>query len=474
MQVKSNRLFDIGGRRVEVRGDAEGVVSHAGVALLPALADRVGLTAALGERPRARRQRASAHDPGEVLRDVAVALADGAVCVSDLAVLRDQPELFGTVASHATVWRTLDRVADDELGGADGIAAARNRARAHVWDQDGGPPLVDGMVVLDFDATIVAAESDKVGAAGTFKKTYGHHPLLCYLDHGDGTGDPLAGMLRAGNAGSNTVADHLDVLDAALAALPAIPQATPMLVRVDGAGATHGFVDALRARDIRFSVGFDVTAKVRAAIADLPDTAWATVPDPDAPNRAARRARPKRWRPPAPDKARPQVAELDIDLAGWPEGARLIARREHRSPGDQAQLGDLHGYRISVFLTDCGDDVLVSDRRHRHHAHVEQRIRDAKDTGPANLPHYDLALNAVWLELVLCAQALTAWAQRLLLTGPLAAASPKTLRQRLWHTAARVTRHARRTVVAYQRSWPWTPDLLTAFDRLTAVPPAPG
>ncbi|MEX2620116.1 MAG: IS1380 family transposase [Egibacteraceae bacterium] len=473
--MKSNRLFDIGGRRVEVRGDAEGVVSHAGVALLSGLADRVGLTQALGERPRACRQRASAHDPGEVLRDMAVALADGAVCVSDLAVLRDQPELFGQVASHATVWRTLDRVADDELGGADAIARARADARAAVWRQS-GPPLVDGMVVLDFDATIVGAESDKVGAAGTFKKTYGHHPLLCYVDHGDGTGDPLAGMLRAGNAGSNTVDDHLDVLDAALAALPAIPEGTPMLVRADGAGATHGFVDALRAKGIAFSVGFDVTAPVREAIAGLDAAAWADVADPDAPNRAERRARPKRWRLPVAAKPRPQVAELDIDLTtnGWPPGSRLIARREARSPGEQAQLGDLDGYRLSVFLTDCTDDVATLDRRHRHHAHVEQRIRDAKDTGLSNLPHFDLALNAVWLELVLCAQALNAWSQRLLLTGTLAAASPKTLRHRLWHTAARVTRHARRTVVAYQRSWPWTPDLLAAFDRLAAVPPAPG
>lgn len=163
-----------------------------------------------------------------------------------------------------------------------------------------------------------------------------------------------------------------------------------------------------------------------------------------------------------------------MDLAGWPDGARLIARREARGPGDQAQLDDLDGCRLSVFLTDCGDDVLTLDRRHRHHAHVEQRIRDAKDTGLANLPHYDLALNVVWLELVMCAQALTAWSQRLLLSGALAAASPKTLRQRLWHTAARVTRHARRTIVHYQRSWPWTPELLAAFDRLAVLPPAPG
>jgi len=474
LRVESSRLFDVGGQRVEVRGDGEGVVSHAGVALLSGLADRVGLTAALGRRPRARRQRASAHDPGEVLRDVAVALADGGVCVSDLAVLRDQPELFGAVASHATVWRTLDRVAEDELGGVEGIAGARADARARVWAQAGGPPLVDGMVVLDVDATIVTAESDKVGAAGTFKKTYGHHPLLCYLDHGDGTGDALAGILRPGNAGSNTVADHLDVLDAALAALPPIGAGTPLLVRADGAGATHGLVAALRARGIAFSVGFDVTAKVRAATADLDQTAWVSVPDPQAGNRAGRRSKPKRWRPPAPAKPRPQVAELAVDLTGWPPGSRLIARREARSAGDQAELGDLDGYRLSVFLTDCTDDVVALDRRHRHHAHVEQRIRDAKDTGLSNLPHYDLALNAVWLELVLCAQALTCWAQRLLLTGALARACPKTLRQRLWHTAARVTRHARRTVVHYQRSWPWTPDLLAAFDRLAALPAAPG
>ncbi|MQB02220.1 MAG: hypothetical protein GEU78_18570, partial [Actinobacteria bacterium] len=155
-------------------------------------------------------------------------------------------------------------------------------------------------------------------------------------------------------------------------------------------------------------------------------------------------------RRPSPARRSP---ELDVDLAGWPDGARLIARREARGPGDQAQLDDLDGCRLSVFLTDCGDDVLTLDRRHRHHAHVEQRIRDAKDTGLANLPHYDLALNVVWLELVMCAQALTAWSQRLLLSGALAAASPKTLRQRLWHTAARVTRHARRTIVGPPRGF---------------------
>ncbi len=282
MRVNNSRLFDIGGQRSEICGDGEGVVSHAGVALLAALADRIGLTAALSERPRSRRQRTSAHDPGAVLRDVAVALADGGTCMSDLGVLRCQPELFGSVASHATVWRTLDRVAADELGGAEGIAAARNRARAQVWAQAGGPPLVEGMLVLDVDATIVAAESDKVGAAGTFKRTYGHHPLLCYLDHGDGTGDPLAGILRPGNAGSNTVDDHLDVLDAALAALPPIPEGTPMLLRADGAGATHGLVEALRAKQIFFSVGFDLTVKVRDAIADLDEAALA---DPTGPFR---------------------------------------------------------------------------------------------------------------------------------------------------------------------------------------------
>jgi hypothetical protein len=185
-----------------------------------------------------------------VLRDVAVMLADGGNCLSDLAVLRDQPELFGEVASHATAWRTLEAVAADELGG------------------------VDGMVTIDVDATFVIAHSGKEQAAGTYKGGFGHYPLLGFLDHGDGTGEPLAGVLRAGNAGPNTVIDHHDVLTLLLEQLPIAPTQIPMLVRVDSAGASHGFVDALRDEAVMFSVGFPIEANVRDAVFAVPATAW--------------------------------------------------------------------------------------------------------------------------------------------------------------------------------------------------------
>jgi hypothetical protein len=189
--------------RFEVTCDGEGVVSHAGAALLVGLADRLGLTAALawragrGQTPRHR------HDAGAVLRDLAVMLADGGDCLGDLAALRDQPALFGPVASTATAWRVIEQVAGDELGLA-GLRAARAQARGRAW-QAGAH--ADGLLLVDIDGTLVAAHSDKQGAAGTYKGGFGFYPLVCFLDRQDGTGEALAGILRPGNAGSNTAAD---------------------------------------------------------------------------------------------------------------------------------------------------------------------------------------------------------------------------------------------------------------------------
>jgi hypothetical protein len=184
---------------VEISGDGEGVIAHVGARLLVEVADGLGLTAALGERPTQRRARRSTYDPGVVLRDVAVMLADGGDCLADLAVLRDQPELFGRVPPDETVWWYLDRVAGDDFG-VDAMRAARASARRQAWEH-GGVPLVDGMLIVDFDATLTTSHSDKEQAAGTYKGGYGHYPLLSYLDRRDGTGEPLAGVLRPGNAG---------------------------------------------------------------------------------------------------------------------------------------------------------------------------------------------------------------------------------------------------------------------------------
>jgi hypothetical protein len=180
--------------RVEVTTDGTGVVGHAGAVLLRELADRVGLTGALGWRdPQGRR-----HPEAAVLRDLAVMLADGGDCLSDLAVLCDQPELFGPVASTPTAWRVLERVASDPDGLAR-LRAARAHARARAWAAGAHPELE--LLVIDADATLVLAHSDaKEGAAGTYKGSFGFHPLLAYLDRGAAPGEPLAGLLRPGNA----------------------------------------------------------------------------------------------------------------------------------------------------------------------------------------------------------------------------------------------------------------------------------
>jgi Transposase DDE domain group 1 len=210
--------------RFEVTCDGDGVVSHAGAALLRELADRLGLTTALSWRAGRGQTLRHRHGAGAVLRDLAVVLADGGDALSDLAVLRDQPELFGPVASTATAWRVVEQVAADELGLA-GLRAARAQARSHAW-QIGAWPDTD-LLVVDVDGTLLDAHSPKQGAAGTYKHGFGFYPLLAFLDRGDGTGEALAGILRPGNAGSNTAGDHVELVDLALAQLPPAARAHP-------------------------------------------------------------------------------------------------------------------------------------------------------------------------------------------------------------------------------------------------------
>jgi hypothetical protein len=309
--------------RFEVTTDGDGIVGHVGAALLTELADRLGLTQPLGWRAGRGQTARHRHQAGRVLGDLAVMLADGGDCLSDLAVLRDQPELFGPVASTPTAWRVVERVAHDELGLA-GIRAARAQARARAW-QAGAH--TDGLLLLDIDATLLDAHSDKQGAAGTYKHGYGFHPLACYLDRGDGTGEALAGVLRPGNAGANTAADHVQVLDLALAQLPRAARDQPVLVRADSAGATHTFVNHLRQRGIRFSISLPADERVRAAVLAVDQAAWQPAIDPDGTPRPGA-----------------EVAALPtLDLGGWPAGTRAICRREDPHPGAQLSFTDADG-----------------------------------------------------------------------------------------------------------------------------------
>jgi hypothetical protein len=434
----------------EVTTDGTGVVGHAGAALLRELADRVGLTRALGWQQAGARR----HPDAAVLRDLAVVLADGGDCLSDLAVLRDQPELFGQVASTPTAWRVLERVAIDPDGLAR-LRAARAHARARAWAA-GAHPHVE-VLIVDADATLVLARSDaKQGAAGTYKHTFGFHPLLAYLDRGQAPGEPLAGLLRPGNAPAGGADDLIELVDLALAQLPVSPGEQPVLVRSDSAGASTRLAWHLREQGVGFSVGMQIDAHVREAILAQPEQGWTPAIDADGQLRHGA-----------------EVCELTgwIDLHTWPAGTRAICRREDAHPGAQLRFTDHDGHRFQVFLTDqTASDLGALELRHRQRARVEDRIRAAKATGLQNLPFDRWRRNTVWLELVLAAQDLTVWTQGLVLDGDLAVAEPKTLRYRLLHVAARIVRHARRVILRLQRSWPWAVELAQAFARLRALP----
>ncbi len=445
------------GRPVTVAVTADGgeqTVTHAGAALLAECADRLGLTGALSAGLAGLRRRRSAHDPGRVIRDLAVMLADGGDALCDLRALRDQGVLFGPVASDATAWRVIDQIGERAL--LDALRAARATARERAWALGARP---EGTLVIDIDATLVTAHSDKDGAAGTYKGGFGFHPLLAYLDCPglESGGVPLAGVLRPGNAGANHAGDHVALLADALGQLPRqVVEDAEIMLRCDSAGATHELLDACRDARIGFSVGFDLTQPVRAAILTLPEDAWEAALDQDGQPRE-----------------NGQVAEITdlLDLTAWPRDARVIVRRERPHPGAQLSFTDHDGHRFQAILTDQdGSEIAVLERSHRARARVEDRIRAAKDCGLTNLPFRDFDANAVWLELVLCAQELLFCCQTLCLDGELARCEPKRLRYRLLHTAGRLAFHARRGLLRLPATWPWAGELAAAFARLAALP----
>jgi hypothetical protein len=438
---------------VEVTADGAGLVSHAGSALLAQVADRLGLTRSLSLRLAGLKQRRRGHDPGRVIRDLAVMLADGGECVSDLAVTREQESLLGAVASDSTAFRTVDRIASTP-GLLAAIRAAHARARARFWELDGAPERL----TIDIDATLIGSHSEKEGAAGNYKGGFGFFPLHAYADENR---EALAVMLRPGNAGANTAADHTLVLDRALGQIPAEHiESMEILVRADTAGATHELLDYCREADLRFSVGYELSEAVRVAILQIPENAWVSALDQDGTVRE-----------------NGQVCELTdrLDLSAWPEGSRVIVRRERPHPGAQLSFTDHDGYRFQAILTDQPDpDIAIIERRHRQRARVEDRIRDDKDTGLAKLPFKEFALNEVWVEIVALAHDLIVWTQALLLDGELAHAEPKRLRYRLLHVAARLAFHGRRGHLRLQRTWRWAGELATAFGRLRSLPAAAG
>ena len=354
---------------VKYRSESSGSVSGAGTLLLTETARALGLVEALEVELGGFMRPNAVHHPGKAVCDLAVMLAAGGDCPADVAMLRARPHLFGMVASDPTMSRIVDDLARDPGTAIAGIAAARAQARAAAGLLPGGAlPLVDGHVIVDIDATLVASHSEKELAAPNYKRGFGFHPILAFADHGaGGTGTPLAAILRPGNAGSNTATDHVAVTALALAQLDS-GQRDRVLVRADSAGGTKAFTHHLADAGLAYSVGFPgFLAHLKAAIDTVEESAWVPAID------AGGQPRDGAW-----------VAEITglLDLGDWPAGMRVVARKERAHPGAQLTLTDTDGHRVTCFATnDPSPGLPALEARHRHLARCEDRIKDAKDTG---------------------------------------------------------------------------------------------
>jgi hypothetical protein len=448
-------------RKIRVSADGIGIVSQAGGLLLTQALRVTGLGRDLEEALERWRAPRAVHSPGKILTDLVVALALGGDCLADVAMLRAEPGLFGPVASDPVVSRLVTRLAADAPRALKALRGARASARARAWDLAGhaAPGAGGGPVTIDIDATIVTACSEKEQAAATWKKTYGHHPLTVFADHGPaGSGEALAVLLRAGNAGSNTAADHTEAARLALAQLPRHLRRR-VLIRTDSGGGTHEFLNWLTkpGRRLAYSVGFTITEDMAEAILTVPAGAWTPAYD------AEGQVRPGAW-----------VAEITgmLDLSAWPKGLRVIVRKERPHPGAQLRFTDIGGHRFTAFATSTkGGQLADLELRHRRRARCEDRIRCAKDTGLRNLPLHGFDQNQIWCELVAMACDLLAWMQLLALHGPARRWEPKRLRLRLFSAAGRLVRGGRRLRLRIAATWPWAAQITAAITRLHAFTP---
>jgi Transposase DDE domain group 1 len=449
-------------RRVIVEPGGAGVVAHVGLHALGCFADRLGLGDALSARIPRSSERAPLHDRGKVLVQSCLMLAGGGESCADIEHLRLQEDLFGSVPSDTTVFRTFHEItASTRTAIAEGMA----EVRAEVWQRSGATGA-NVPVLLDIDASLVEVHSEhKVDAAPTFKGGFGFHPMFCFAD---ATGEVLAGLLRAGNAGANTVADHVHVLDASVGQLPAEIAAghgvgddralvgRDVIVRADSAGCTEGFLTACRQRNIGFFVTVRSNAQVTGAIlaAAGMEGVWEPAVTQDGELREG--------------AAVCEVTSL-IDDHKLPEGTRCIIRREPSHPGAQRSLFPALDFRYWGFYTDCDGDPVALDATMRAHAHVEQHIQRLKDSGLLRFPFTSFEANATWMMVVAMAADLVRWFQLLCLEGSWVNARPKALRWGIFHAPGRLIHRSRQRIVRIIDGWPGTDALLEAYRRIALI-----
>ncbi len=452
---------------VQVDTASVGAVAHAGGVLLTHAADITGLTGELSQELAPWRKPLAVHDPAKVLTDLALSLVLGGDALCDAALLRAEPDVYGLVGSEATISRTITALAADAKNSLNAIATARAVARSRAWDlagqrSPGHHASASAPVVVDLDATLVTAHSEKEQAAPTYKKGFGFHPLCAFVDHGpQGTGEPLAIQLRPGRAGANKAADHITVTRDAFKQLPGINPARPgrkVLVRTDGAGGTKEFTTWLTGRRVQYSVGFTLPFHTSDLLTHIPAEVWQPAYDS---NGGVRKGA--------------YVAELTdlLDLSDWPPGMRVIARKENPHPGAQLRFTDTDGKRVTAFATNTPRGQLADlELRHRRRARCEDRIRIAKDTGLTNLPLQSFDANRIWCAIVMLAGDLLAWMQTLALHDhPARRWEPKRLRHRVLTIPATVARTGRRIKLHLKNAAPFADLAATGWTRLAALAP---
>ncbi len=449
-------------RRVVVEPGGTGVAAHVGLHALGTFADRLGLGDSLSSCLPWAGPGIPLHDRGKVLVQIALVLAGGGESCLDIEFLRTGDDLFGAVPSDTTVARTFHEITSARRAALVGAVA---QVRAEVWRRSQATKGKDP-VVLDIDASLVEIHSEnKEQAAPTYKGGYGFHPMFCFAD---ATGETLSALLRPGNAGANTVADHISVLDSAITQLPGDVAAghragdgrelveKAVVVRADSAGCTEDFLKACRERHVGFYVSARSNAQITAAIFDAIgiEEVWlpALAQDGEAKDGAA-------------------VAELTslIEDRKLPEGTRLIVRREPLHPGAQRSLFPSLDYRYWGFYTDQDGDPRDLDVTMRAHAHVEQHICRLKDSGLTRFPFTSFEDNATWLMVVVLAADLVRWFQLLCLPGVWRDAKPKALRWGIFHAPGRLVHSARRRIVRIIENWPTTDVLADAYRRVELI-----
>lgn len=457
---------------LEFIGDDQRLVGHVGAVPLRLLAQRGGLTAGVSAAM-VRRGFDPVYDRGQILVDLAVVLILGGETISDFQALTHLAPVIGPVASTATVWRALEQAGAVQVARVNtAVAAFRRywwsllaaRAGGFPWLRVAGRELT-GVTVMDLDATIVHTVSGKDNAQPTYKGGVGFAPNLAVCDNVD---DLLAIDPRPGNATSNCAADNIALLDLAVSRLPAGFRRR-VLVRLDGAGFSHELLEhiavggGMRGRRWEFSVGWACTDREIDAIDQAPRALWEPGIEQDG-----------------EVLTDTFVADLTglLDLQGWAgkvPGLRIIARDEPLHPRYRKRATEREkqrGRRYQLIATNTAHgQVSWLDARHRSHVHVENDVKQAKALGLNKWPSRHWQINVAWTQIVaLAATLLAAFRHLALPQGELRDAAPKLLRFRLLHLPARLTRGQRKRWLHLYQDWPWTPDLINAWQAIKTLP----